>query len=539
MAEQNSGNINFNKEEFPIPIPPADQAWQSMRQKLDVELPVKGNLPARVHIRYLWIKGVFVVAATAAASIILWQYSRKHDAQPAAAGNNAKDTSVAFTQSVSPESDSRTLTISKQKDTALGSATSSGINSTSDVASNVPSSASSQPDSQSPQTQGSLQSPTILQGSTQSASLQPSLVADRLRAVSGKNKTQDTREKLAPNKQPLLPPATDKHPEIIAKQQATAKQPLKQLATNKPSLVEPKAIARQQTADKQLSRSFSSGKKRSGKTATTSVSEPLAIQQQQLPTGAYKNNDKHQTGKTESRPPLQLSLIQSPITRYNSSLQHKADLLVLRQSGGKHREKRWALYAQLNIALPLNDSSSYFLGPNGKNQFYRRLIPTVRIERELWKGALSLDVQPSVSVTPKANIHTDVDSQLSPYDTTSSLVKQLGWGVALQYQLPVHPKWQVGAGIQASFLQHALMHRMVKDTLMKIIQNGVFPATAGEKQDLSRVSINGVAELDYMAGKWQFGLRALVPVTRISKTKDISARPVNVEAVVRRRLWSR
>jgi hypothetical protein len=75
MAEQNSGNINFNKEELPIPIPPADQAWQSMRQKLDAELPVEANLPAHVHVRYLWIKRVFVVAAVAAAGIILWQYA--------------------------------------------------------------------------------------------------------------------------------------------------------------------------------------------------------------------------------------------------------------------------------------------------------------------------------------------------------------------------------------------------------------------------------------------------------------------------------
>ena len=535
MAEQNSGNINFNKEELPIPIPPADQAWQSMRQKLDTELPVQGNLPARVHIRYLWIKGAFVVAAIAAAGIILWQHGRKHNEQLAPSAKN--DTIVAYEKSVSLESDNLTLTISKKEDTAFGHVTSSAINRTLDVASNISLSASSQPDPLSSQTQESLQSSTILRGSTPYAPSKPSLVSGRPHPAIEKTTTQATPEQLSAGKQIMVPTAADEHPEIIAKQQATTKQPLKQLATDKHALIAQKAIASQQTADKQLTRSFPSGKKRSGKTATTSGSEPLAIQQQQLPTGVSTNNDKHHAGKTEGRPPLQLSLIQTPIARYNPSLQRKADPLVLRQPGGKHTENRWALYVQLNVALPLSDSGNYFLGPNGKNQFYRRLIPTVRIERELWKGALSLDIQPSVSVTPKSNLPYDVGTQISPYDTTQSLLKQSGWGVALQYQLPVRPKWQIGAGIQVSFLQKALVRQIVKDSSMRFVQNGIIPASAEDKKDLSKVSINGVAELDYMAGNWQFGLRTLVPVTKVSKIKGISARPVNVEVVVRRRLW--
>ncbi|SDG04809.1 hypothetical protein [Chitinophaga filiformis] len=538
MAEQNSGDINFNKEEFPIPIPPADQAWQSMRQKLDAELPVQGNLPARVHVRYLWIKGVFLVAAIAAASIILWQYSRKHDTQLASSGKNNHDTSEAYIQSVSPKSDNRALTISEKEDTALGDATSSTINSTSGIAGNISLSSSSQTDSLSSQAQRSLQSSTTLQGSTPSTSLRPSLVAGRLHPAAGKSKTQAIPGSPAIGMQTIVSPTIDEHPEIISKQQAATKRRLKQLATNKHSLIEQKAAAKQQATDNQLPRSFSTEEKRSRKTANTPVSEPLAIQQQQLSTGGYTNTDRHHQGKTEGHPPLQLSLIHLPIARYNTSLQRKADPLVLRQPNSKHIENRWALYLQLNIALPLSDSGYYFVGPNGKNQFYRRLIPTVRVERQLWKGALSLDIQPSVSVVPKSNIPYDVGSQTSPFDTTKSLLKQSGWGVALQYQIPIHHKWQVGAGIQASFLQKALVWQTVRDT-MGIAKNGAFPASKKDQQDLSRVSVNGVAEVDYMAGKWQFGLRTLVPVTKMSKTKDISARPVNVEVVVRRRLWSR
>ncbi|PSL30684.1 hypothetical protein [Chitinophaga ginsengisoli] len=521
MAEQNSDNINFNKEEFPIPIPPADQAWQSMRQKLDAELPVEGNLSARVHIRYIWIKGLFVLAVIAAAGIFCWQY--RNNTQLAYSGKNVHDTSLAYKQSVPRTSYNHALT-----DTVLSHTMSSTISNASDTASNT-SSSQALPASQSSQASATIQG----------SSLQPSLIADRTHPVSGKTTTQPTSEQLTGKQAPAWS-ATNKHSferNTTAKQQATDKQLVKQLATNEYPLVEERSTAKRPVTDKQLARSFASSKKRSGETATTAVAEPLAIEQQQLAISIYTNKDRRQAGKAETHPPLQLSLIQSSIAGYNISLQHKAAPLALRHSPGKQAEKLWALYIQLNVALPLYDSSFYFLGPDGKDQFYRRLIPTVRIERKLWKGALSLDVQPSVSVTPKPNVHANVDAQLYPFDTTSSLVKQLGWGVALQYQLPVHPKWQVGAGIQASFLQHALMHRIVKDTLMKIVQNGVFPATDEEKQDLSRVHISGVAELDYMAGNWQFGLRTLVPVTRVSKTKDISARPVHMEVVVRRRLW--
>jgi hypothetical protein len=409
---------------------------------------------------------------------------------------------------------------------------------TSGVVSTVPSSQPAQ-DAQSSQTQGSLQSSTPHE-STSILSLHRSLIVDRTHPAAGKTTTQTTIEQLAKVTRPLALSASDKYSpkrKTIVKQQATDKQLSMQLANN--PLAEERPTVKQQVTNNQLSKSFASGKKRSGKTATTSVSAPLTVQQQQLPVSVHTNMDGHYAGKTESRSALQLSLIQSSVGGYNTSLQHQAAPIVLPQPGDKYTEKRWALYVQLNVALPLYDSSFYFMGPNGKDQFYRRLIPTVRIERKLWKGALSLDVQPSISVTPKSNIHANVDSQLYQFDTTSSLVKQSGWGVALQYHIPVLSKWQVGAGIQASFLQKALIRRTVKDSTMRIIENGVFPASAADKQDLARLHISGIAELDYMAGKWQFGLRTLVPVTRVSKTKDIPARPVILEVVVRRRLWSR
>ncbi|MCF6402628.1 hypothetical protein L3C95_11240 [Chitinophaga filiformis] len=563
MAEQHPGNKNFNKEELPIPIPPADQAWQSMRQKLDAELPVDGNLPAHTHVRYLWIKGVFVIAAVAAAGVLLWYYMRKQNTGLAAADNANHDTSLAYIQPVSPASDSQTLRLSKENDTAFQHAISPTIKSASTIVNDVPVTASSQaaaglhpsetqPVLQSSATQRSNASTPLLSSST-AGKLQPtgrkiitlrsSSIANKPQPVAGKTTSQQTAEQLATGEEPLkqltnndLPPIEKKS---TAKQQTTGKRPFKQPVAGKYPLTEPKNLARQDATDKQLSKPSASDGKHYGGTTRTPVAEPLVAQKQQLSASAQTNTDKHAVREMEDHPSLQLSFIHAPVAGYKTSLQHKADPLVLRRSGDQHAEKPWALYAQLNVALPFYDSSFYFLGPNGKKQFYRRLIPTVRIERRLWKGALSLDVQPSVSAVPKSNIQTDVGTTWTPFDTTSSLLKQFGWGLALQYQIRVHSRWQIGAGIQANFMQKALMRLTVMDSTMRIVKDGIFPASAADKQDLSRLHINGVVELDYMAGKWQFGLRTLVPVTRISKTKDISARPVNVEVVFRRRLWAK
>lgn len=494
MAEQNSDNKNFNKEELPIPIPPADQAWQSMRQRLDVELPVERNLPARTHVRRLWINAAIIATTVATITTALWQYGRKHNSSTLSSANNTYDTSLTSAQPASPatSASSYAANTSKQGDTLLRDTTSSTINGLSgeqpDAANSHLLSTSSQSLQTIPssQTSTSLQSPATLGTLTKSQSPQLLQVSPSTQAKQSSDSSQSLQLP-----QPL--------------------QPLQPFASGEQYSVE--------------------------KAPSQSTTEQQTFSKQQLPVKTYTHAGDPPTGKTENRLPLQLAMIHSPVVRYNTSLQHKAELLIPRQISYRNVEKKWAVYLQLNVPVPLSGDSSYFMGPNGKDQFYRNLIPAVRVERKLWKGSLSLDVQPSVSTIPKSNIHNTAPiTSGSPFDTSASLLKQSGWGLALQYQISIHKRWQVGAGIQTSFLQKAVMWQTISDSVNNVYTK-IYSSSAEDKRDLNKVRLYGIAELDYVAGKWQLGLRTLVPFTRVSKTRDISARPVNVEFVLRRRLW--
>lgn len=492
LAEQNSDNKNFNKEEFPIPIPPADQAWQSMRQKLDVALPVGKNLPARSHVRRLWIKAAVAATTVATITTAVWQYSYKHNGSTPSSGNNTHDTSLTSTKPESSATSTATYApiTSKQEDTLLHDTTSSIIKGL-------------------PGEQRNVVNSHLL--STSSQSLQTSSPAP-LRPVRKSKPSQATPSTQSPQ---LLPISvlTQSRQSSDTSQSSQLQQLLQASASGEPLPVE--KTPSQPAAEQQM---FS--------------------KQQQLPAKTYMHAGDYSAAATESRPSLQLAMIQSPVVRYNTGLQRKADLLTLRQLSNRNTEKKWALYLQLNVPVPLSGDSSYFMGPDGKDQFYRYLIPTVRVERKVWKGALSLDVQPSVSTIPTYNKYEINPVQISPYDTSASLLKQSGWGLALQYQIPVLKKWQVGAGVQASFLQKAVMQQTISDS-MSYKSTKIYSASTEDKRDLNKVRLYGTAELDYVAGKWQLGLRTLIPFTRVSKTRDISARPVNVEFVLRRRLWTK
>ena len=504
MAEQNSDNKNFNKEESPIPIPPADQAWQSMREKLDVALPVGKNLPARSHVRRLWIKAAVTATTVATITTAVWQYGHKHNGSTLSSGNNTYDTSLTSTKPASPATAASSYTpiTSKQEDALLRDTTSSTIKGLSgeqpdDVNSHLLST-SSQPLQTSPSSPAptSLQSPAPLRPLRKSQPSQaiPTTHSPQLLPISVLTQTKQSSD---------------------TSQSSQLQQLLQASASGEPLPVE--------------------------KTPSQSATDQQTFsKQQQLPARTYTHAGDRPAAKTESHPSLQLALIQSPVVRYNTSLQHKANLLTLRQLSNRNAEKKWALYLQLNVPVPLSGDSSYFMGPDGKDQFYRNLIPAVRLERKLWKGSLSLDIQPSVSTIPKSNIYdiTPITSA-SPFDTSASLLKQSGWGLALQYQIPVHKRWQVGAGIQASFLQKAVMQQTISSDSVNHMYTRIYSASAEDKRDLNKIRLYGTAQLDYVAGKWQLGLRTLIPFTRVSKTRDISARPVNVEFVLRRRLWTK
>lgn len=504
MTEQNSGHTNFNKEEFPIPIPPIDQAWQSMQQRLDMELPVGRNLPARSPMRHIWVKVVVTAIAVATVTTTLWLYSHKQLKNASLSNNIADDTNLVV---ASPDN-----IPDSQSNTVLQQSSSSIVNNISDEQSDT---INNDPLSTSISSSSSKSLPSSLQSAELPASSPPPVTNKQYTAKKNVRQfstgLQTTSQQVTPSR-----PSGKQYPVDEANDLTTAEQP----ATDKQS-------AQSATSDEQHA------------VEHTSIATPRQTHRQQLPVKPNTYKTDRAAEKTFSHHPLQLTPILTPLAKTNTSLQHKANLLVLHEASHPERAQKWALYIQLNIPIPLYKDSTYFMGPDGKDQFYRNLIPAVRIERKLWKGALSLDVQPAVSAALQSDIPKK-DSGIAwyPYDTARVMIRQYGWGLALQYQLPVYNKWQLGAGIQTSFIRKAVVHQNISDTLGHS-SSGIYPASPEDKQALSKVRFNGMAELNYVAGKWQLGVRALVPITRVSKTRDISTKPLHMELVIRRKLWTK
>ncbi len=497
MTEQHSDHTNFNKEELPIPIPPVDQAWQSMQQKLDMELPVVENLPARSPMRHIWIKTLVITISVATVTTALWLYSHKHLKKVPSSENIVDDTSLIVTsQHTQPDS----LSNATHQQSA-SSVVNSRSGEQSDTVNNNQLWVSSSSSRSLPSSSQSAELSVPSQPSANNKQYPHRKKTDKFSTGLQTAQSQTSEEQYKVEKASPIP-TTD--------QQIPTQQSLSSAASDKEHTVEKTGVEAQQTATSQ-----------------------------QLPVKLNTYTYDHAAGGTTERHPLLLALVQTPFAKYNTSLQHKADPLVLRQIINRDREKKWALYIQLNLPVPLYADSIYFTGPKGKDQFYRNLIPALRVERKIWKGALSLDILPAVSANLKSSVPVK-DSGVTwfPYDTSRTVLKQYGWGLALQYQFLIHNRWQLGAGIQTSFLQKAVVLQNISDTL-GYRTSGIYPAIPADKQDLSKVRINAMAELNYVAGKWQLGLRTLVPITRASKTGDISARPLNMEFVIRRKLWSK
>ncbi|HJT75064.1 MAG TPA: hypothetical protein VJ720_13615 [Chitinophaga sp.] len=440
---------HLNSGKLPIPMPPADQAWGAMQQRLDAELPVARR--SHFHIN-LW-KGISVVAtAVTIAGISWWWFSGRSDAGAGRQHTIAvinRDSSINITATTTPVQ----LPVFSEKGSDTINKTITERTVPFDTALSIP-------------------VPTV--------------------AATSAEKEPDASDKATGSS---IPPAM---PLPVPVSKKTKK--------SRSMVITPSPVTDEQPAHAQK------GEVRGGYTGNHYE-------------GQEKNNDEK----------LLLERITQPLAGYNTRLENKVGPVVLPfPEKTTKAAKPWSLYAQLPVQIPLSGGSNYIMGPNGKSQFYRTLIPSVRLERKLEKSALSLDVIPSLNSLFRENKYkTGRDTIWPVNDTVTSLLKQFGCGLSLQYHTPVYKNWRLSAGIQATFLRKAVMQRSVTDT-MTVTRTTIYAATTEDWKDLSRFRLNGVMELYYEAGEWQMGIRTLIPVS--SAGKNIKT-PVQLELLFRRRLW--
>jgi len=206
---------------------------------------------------------------------------------------------------------------------------------------------------------------------------------------------------------------------------------------------------------------------------------------------------------------------------------------------------RWRLYVQLNIAAPLYRRDTYIVGPDGKHDVAKNLIPAIRLERKIGRGALSVDGMPFINNTMPKN-EFRIHSVIHPdpvYDTLVTVLKQFGWGVSLQYRIPVYKRFSIEAGVQSTFLQTATIRQsnnVFLDSVTVEQRTKLRPARQQELDSLHHVRMGAVLGITYDMGQWQAGVRSVFPLRPAGRkgTTDIKS-PVQLEVVLRWRVFAK
>ncbi len=193
----------------------------------------------------------------------------------------------------------------------------------------------------------------------------------------------------------------------------------------------------------------------------------------------------------------------------------------------------WMVMLQWQWPIPFKGAAAYTMGPDGSSQPYRLLYPGIRLQRQLNRSALSLDLTPFAS-----QLYPD-----RPYMTNnappgnSSLLKKFGHSAAIQFHRQLYERWHASAGIQAWYWQQATIRRFTQDSMQ---QRETYYA---DKKDIftqvKRLQWGIAAETYYDANKWQAGLRASFPVSKqLADTigNKLPKAPVQVEVIFRYKL---
>lgn len=191
--------------------------------------------------------------------------------------------------------------------------------------------------------------------------------------------------------------------------------------------------------------------------------------------------------------------------------------------------RTWSFWGQLNTPVPLYSSKYYSADPKGNNQFYRNLIPSIRIEKKIGKSSISADLQPFTSLLLPLTVSLSNSDSTAPGDTLGvtvkrKMVKQFGSGITLQYHYPLYKNWTISGGIGGAWWQKAIVTQTKYDTTT------VLAATKDDWKGYPRFIFTGTVELYYDMPKWQMGLRTAVPLN------NYTGRRLQLEFLLRRRI---
>ncbi|MBC9931020.1 hypothetical protein [Chitinophaga qingshengii] len=224
---------------------------------------------------------------------------------------------------------------------------------------------------------------------------------------------------------------------------------------------------------------------------------------------------------------LTLQPLRLPVARLAPDRPLKASSEAMDRLAVRHtpREKTftpgyWQLMAQWSVPLPVVNSPAHYKGPNGNSQVYRLLIPGIRVQRTWSNAALSLDLN---AMTTQLYRNEPYYKDMGPLGATSELRRTLlqtfGYSASLSYHHRIAGDFFGGAGVQAYYGHTAA----ILETLQYRDTTGIHTKETNyaEKNkiwnNIGHLQGRITGEVYYDRARWQAGVRTVVPVLHATK----------------------
>lgn len=241
-------------------------------------------------------------------------------------------------------------------------------------------------------------------------------------------------------------------------------------------------------------------------------------------------------GRTDSKPsqaaamlkpelPVRLTLQQLPLHKDTQPL--KVSRETMDRLAGYHMPRTkshtpgyWQLMAQWSVPLPVVSSPAYYKGPEGNSRLYAVLIPGIRMQRTWDNAALSLDLN-AMATQLYRNEPYYYNNNLSGGDLwmTRTIRQSFGYSAALAYHHRIAGNFFGGAGVQAYYGQTASIYEVVQSR----DSTGVHTRTSTNADkskvwnSISKFQGRITGEIYYDHARWQAAARTVVPVLHTAK----------------------
>ncbi len=198
----------------------------------------------------------------------------------------------------------------------------------------------------------------------------------------------------------------------------------------------------------------------------------------------------------------------------------------------------WQLMAQWRIPVPVGNNPSHYKGPNGNTQLYRLLIPGIRMQRTWNNAALSLDVNLMTTQLYRNEPYYDKTNPVGSIDATNrTLLQTYGYSVSLAYHHRIAGNFFGSAGIQGYYGHTASILEAVKyrDTTGVHTRTTTYGENSKIWNHIGNFQGQITGEIYYDHARWQAAARTVVPVLHTAKdSTGMTMKPVpQVELLLR------